>query len=71
VGAQEQVFAKLKFRTMIVGADALRDRVAARNEAAGVLFKIRRDPRVTRVGRFLRRTSLDEVPSLATCSAGR
>ncbi len=64
VGAQEQVFTMLKFRTMIEGADGLRDRVAAHNEADGVLFKIRRDPRVTRVGRFLRRTSLDELPQL-------
>jgi exopolysaccharide biosynthesis polyprenyl glycosylphosphotransferase len=70
VGAQEHVFTMLKFRTMIVGADALRDRVAAANEADGVLFKIRRDPRVTRVGRFLRRTSLDEVPQLFNVLCG-
>jgi len=70
VGAQEEGFTMLKFRTMIVGADALRDRVAAGNEADGVLFKIRRDPRVTRVGRFLRRTSLDEVPQLVNVLRG-
>jgi exopolysaccharide biosynthesis polyprenyl glycosylphosphotransferase len=70
VGAQEQGFTMLKFRTMIVGADGLRDRVAAHNQADGVLFKMRRDPRVTRVGRFLRRSSLDELPQLVNVLRG-
>jgi exopolysaccharide biosynthesis polyprenyl glycosylphosphotransferase len=62
VGAQEREFTILKFRTMVVGAHAQRD--ALSNEADGLLFKMRRDPRVTRVGRFLRKTSLDELPQL-------
>jgi lipopolysaccharide/colanic/teichoic acid biosynthesis glycosyltransferase len=53
----------LKFRTMVDGADTLKPELLARNEASG-LFKIADDPRVTRVGRFLRRTSLDEIPQL-------
>jgi lipopolysaccharide/colanic/teichoic acid biosynthesis glycosyltransferase len=49
---------------MCDGAERLLDDLAARNEATGPLFKIRRDPRVTRVGRFLRRYSFDELPQL-------
>ena len=64
VGAQERDFTIFKFRTMIVGAHAQRDGLEAHNEADGLLFKMRRDPRVTKVGRFLRRTSLDELPQL-------
>jgi exopolysaccharide biosynthesis polyprenyl glycosylphosphotransferase len=62
VGALEREFTILKFRTMVVGAHAQRD--ALDNEADGLLFKMRRDPRVTRIGRFLRKTSLDELPQL-------
>jgi exopolysaccharide biosynthesis polyprenyl glycosylphosphotransferase len=64
VGAQERDFTIFKFRTMVVNADAQRDGLLAHNEADGLLFKMRRDPRVTRVGRLLRRTSLDELPQL-------
>ena len=53
-----------KFRTMVVNADAQRDGLAEKNEADGLLFKMRNDPRVTKVGRVLRRTSLDELPQL-------
>ena len=64
VGAQERAFTIFKFRTMVVNADAQRDGLAGLNEADGLLFKMRNDPRVTRVGRVLRRTSLDELPQL-------
>jgi exopolysaccharide biosynthesis polyprenyl glycosylphosphotransferase len=64
VGYQERAFTIVKFRTMIVGADAQRSGLDAGNEADGLLFKMRSDPRVTRIGRFLRRTSLDELPQL-------
>jgi exopolysaccharide biosynthesis polyprenyl glycosylphosphotransferase len=62
VGEQERDFTILKFRTMVVGAHAQRDGLD--NEADGLLFKMRRDPRVTGIGRFLRKTSLDELPQL-------
>lgn len=64
VGRDGQLFPMVKFRTMVVGADAMLDRVRHLNEAKGPLFKIRDDPRVTPVGRLLRRTSLDELPQL-------
>ena len=57
-------FPMLKFRTMVVGADAMKQDLLHLNEADGPMFKIDRDPRVTRIGRFLRRTSLDELPQL-------
>jgi exopolysaccharide biosynthesis polyprenyl glycosylphosphotransferase len=57
-------FTCLKFRTMVEGAEHLQERLETHNEVGGALFKIRADPRITRVGRFLRRWSLDELPQL-------
>ncbi len=70
VGRKDQVFEIYKFRTMVDGADTQRAALAARNEAGGGLFKIEDDPRITRVGRFLRRTSLDELPQLFNVLSG-
>lgn len=64
IGRDQDVFVMWKFRTMVVDADALKSDLAERNENDGLMFKMRRDPRVTRVGRLLRRTSLDELPQL-------
>ena len=63
-GIGGQPFPCLKFRTMREGAEHLQDELERRNEKGGALFKIRDDPRVTRVGAFLRRWSLDELPQL-------
>jgi exopolysaccharide biosynthesis polyprenyl glycosylphosphotransferase len=57
-------FPCMKFRTMVAGAEGLQDRLEERNEVGGALFKMREDPRVTSVGRFLRRWSIDELPQL-------
>ncbi|MEV0322974.1 sugar transferase [Streptomyces sp. NPDC050658] len=65
-----QTFDMLKFRTMRQGAHAQRAALAARNESGGGLFKIRDDPRVTRVGRQLRLLSLDELPQLVNVVRG-
>jgi exopolysaccharide biosynthesis polyprenyl glycosylphosphotransferase len=63
-------FSMLKFRTMRVGADQERAALDGRNEMDGPVFKMRDDPRVTRLGRILRRTSLDELPQLFNVLAG-
>jgi exopolysaccharide biosynthesis polyprenyl glycosylphosphotransferase len=64
VGLHRQPFKLLKFRTMVVGAEHMLADLSVHNEADGPLFKMRNDPRVTRVGRCLRRYSLDELPQL-------
>jgi exopolysaccharide biosynthesis polyprenyl glycosylphosphotransferase len=70
VGKDGKPFRMIKFRTMVRDADTLRVSLVDRNEGAGLLFKLRQDPRVTRVGRVLRRWSLDELPQLANVLAG-
>jgi exopolysaccharide biosynthesis polyprenyl glycosylphosphotransferase len=70
MGKEDQPFDIYKFRTMVDGADAHRAALAGRNEAGGGLFKIEADPRITTVGRFLRRTSLDELPQLINVVRG-
>ena len=70
VGLGDRVFRIYKFRTMIDGAEAQRAALAHRNEAGGGLFKIDGDPRITRVGSFLRRTSLDELAQLLNVVRG-
>jgi exopolysaccharide biosynthesis polyprenyl glycosylphosphotransferase len=70
VGKDGRLFSMLKFRSMFRDADRRRDALIAANEATGPLFKIRNDPRVTRVGRVLRRSSLDELPQLLNVIRG-
>jgi exopolysaccharide biosynthesis polyprenyl glycosylphosphotransferase len=70
IGRRGRPFTVFKFRTMHQHAEMEKDRVAALNEASGPLFKIRSDPRVTRVGRLLRRTSLDEIPQVLNILLG-
>ncbi|MDP8907862.1 MAG: sugar transferase [Chloroflexota bacterium] len=64
IGRDDRPFRMLKFRTMIAGADALKPQLAHLNEADGPMFKIADDPRLTPIGRRLRRMSLDELPQL-------
>lgn len=64
VGKGGRLFRFWKFRSMVVNADDLRAELEEQNEKDGPVFKIRDDPRITRVGRFIRRTSIDELPQL-------
>jgi lipopolysaccharide/colanic/teichoic acid biosynthesis glycosyltransferase len=64
VGLGEREFGMLKFRTMVADAARLQRELERANEAGGALFKIRDDPRVTAVGRLLRRYSIDEIPQV-------
>ena len=63
-------FTLYKFRTMVVGADAKLEEVSHLNQASGPLFKLRKDPRITRAGRVLRCTFMDELPQLMNVVLG-
>lgn len=64
IGLNGKPFRMYKFRSMVSGAEELLDKLKDRNEMTGPMFKMKEDPRVTRVGRFIRKTSLDELPQL-------
>jgi exopolysaccharide biosynthesis polyprenyl glycosylphosphotransferase len=64
IGLNGKPFVMLKFRSMIAGAEKRQITLVGRNQGAGPLFKLRNDPRVTRLGRWLRRLSIDELPQL-------
>ncbi|WP_019629262.1 sugar transferase [Actinomadura atramentaria] len=70
VGRDGREFTVLKFRTMVADAESRKQELLEANEHDGVLFKIRSDPRITRVGRVLRRYSLDELPQLINVARG-
>ena len=71
IGLSGKPFAMLKFRTMVVDAEERRVELVARNDGAGPLFKVRDDPRITKVGRWLRRLSIDEAPQLFNVLLGQ
>jgi exopolysaccharide biosynthesis polyprenyl glycosylphosphotransferase len=71
IGRGGKPFRLYKFRSMCVDAEQLREELLEENEADGVLFKLRHDPRVTRIGRGLRRYSLDELPQLVNVLRGQ
>ena len=70
VGRDGRCFTLYKFRTMVADAEQQKALLAASNEADGALFKIRRDPRITPIGGWLRRWSLDELPQLLNVVRG-
>ncbi|MCX7710983.1 MAG: sugar transferase [Clostridia bacterium] len=64
VGYKGKVFAMYKFRSMVSNAEQLFSEVEKKNQVSGFMFKVKDDPRVTRFGHFIRRTSIDELPQL-------
>jgi exopolysaccharide biosynthesis polyprenyl glycosylphosphotransferase len=70
VGLHGRTFNMLKFRSMVVDAEERKQSLAAQNEMTGPVFKIRNDPRVTRIGRFIRKYSIDELPQLVNVLRG-
>jgi exopolysaccharide biosynthesis polyprenyl glycosylphosphotransferase len=70
VGRDGRTFSMLKFRSMVAGADQQVDELAAGSDGNGVLFKKKNDPRVTAIGRIMRRYSLDELPQLVNVLTG-
>ena len=70
VGREDRTFTIWKFRSMVVGADASNRNLARHNVTTGLLFKVRGDPRVTRVGSIIRRLSIDELPQLVNVLRG-
>ena len=70
VGRDGKIFKFYKFRSMIPNAEARLKDVLAQNEMDGPVFKMKNDPRITRVGRFIRRTSIDELPQLINILKG-
>ena len=70
VGLNGKKFKFYKFRTMVPNADQLLEKLMSLNEMDGPVFKIKNDPRITRVGHFIRRTSIDELPQLINILKG-
>ena len=70
VGKNGKIFKMYKFRSMVTNAEELLKELKSKNEMSGPMFKIKHDPRVTSIGRFIRRTSLDELPQLVNVLKG-
>ena len=64
VGKNGELFNMYKFRSMVVNAEEVKEKLKHKNEMSGPMFKMKDDPRVTKVGKFIRKTSLDELPQL-------
>ncbi|MGG7152307.1 sugar transferase [Clostridium neonatale] len=70
VGLNGKMFKMYKFRSMVVNAEELKEKLYKKNEMNGPMFKMKEDPRVTKVGKFIRRTSIDELPQLINVLKG-
>lgn len=70
IGRNGKPFQFIKFRSMVVNAEAKLDELLEKNEMDGPVFKIKDDPRITRIGKFIRKTSIDELPQLLNILMG-
>lgn len=70
IGKDGKVFKMYKFRSMVVNAEELKEKLKEQNEMSGPMFKMKEDPRVTKVGKFIRKTSIDELPQLINILKG-
>lgn len=70
VGLNGKEFNMLKFRSMVQNAEELKEKLQKQNEMSGPMFKMKEDPRVTKVGKFIRKTSIDELPQLINVLKG-
>lgn len=64
IGKDGNVFKMYKFRSMVANAEELKGKLCHKNEMSGPMFKMKDDPRVTKIGKFIRKTSIDELPQL-------
>lgn len=70
VGLNKKEFKMYKFRSMVCNAEELKDKLKDKNEMSGPMFKIKDDPRITKIGKFIRKTSIDELPQLINVLKG-
>lgn len=70
VGKNGKIFKMYKFRSMVVNAEELKKKLEKKNEMTGPMFKIKEDPRITKIGKFIRKTSIDELPQLINIIKG-
>ena len=70
VGYKGRRFFMYKFRSMVVNAEELKEKLHEKNEMSGPMFKMKDDPRITKVGKFIRKTSIDELPQLVNVLKG-
>ncbi|MGG7142767.1 sugar transferase [Clostridium nigeriense] len=70
VGLNGKEFKMYKFRSMVANAEEIKEKLKEKNEMSGPMFKIKDDPRITKVGKFIRKTSIDELPQLINVLKG-
>nr|WP_259678938.1 exopolysaccharide biosynthesis polyprenyl glycosylphosphotransferase [Clostridium chauvoei] len=70
IGLNGKEFNMYKFRSMVVNAEELKKKLAEQNEMSGPMFKMKNDPRITKIGKFIRKTSIDELPQLINILKG-